>query len=96
MKWTDPKLLSTIIDEALGDTGLTDTFNEHRVCHLWSEVVGQGVNRYTFKRFVDRGVLHVYITSAALKQELSFHRAMLVERLNKAVGATVITEIQFH
>lgn len=96
MKRTDPKLVSTIIDEALGDNGLTTTFNEHRIAHLWAEIVGPGVNRYTFKRYVSNGVLHVYITSSALKQELSFQRKPLVDRLNNAVGTRVITDIKFH
>lgn len=96
MKRTDPKLVSAIIDEALGDSGMTSTFNEHKAAHLWCEIVGPGVNRYTFKRFVDNGTLHVYITSAALKQELSFHRASLVARINDAVGTQVINDIKFH
>ena len=40
--------------------------------------------------------MHVYITSAVLKNELSFCRASLVEKINKAVGSDVLTEIVFH
>ena len=58
--------------------------------------MGPGVNRYTFKRYVDHGVMHVFLTSAALKNELSFHRARIVERINQAVGTQAITSIIFH
>lgn len=96
MKRTEPQQIGAIIDAALGQQNLSDTFNEHKAVYLWTEIVGPGINRYTYRRYVERGVLHVYITSAELKQELSFSRAALAERLNNAVGAPVIKEIRFH
>ena len=96
MKRTEPKQIGRIIDEALGNENLAETFNEHKVNYLWSEIVGPGINRYTYRRYVERGVLHVYMTHAELKQELSFHRSELAARLNGIVGSEVIKEIIFH
>lgn len=96
MKRTEPKSIAEIIRESIEHAGLKDTVAEQRACYLWAEVVGPGVNRYTFKRYVERGVLHVYITSAALKNELSFNRTALMEQINRAVGSNVITNIVFH
>lgn len=96
MKRTDPKSIAEIIREGIRQAGLTDTVAEQRACYLWPEIVGPGVNRYTFKRYVERGVLHVYITSAPLKNELSFNRAALVEQINRAVGSAAIKSIEFH
>ena len=51
----------------------------------------------TTRRYVDSNhIFHVYLTSAVVKNELSFNRTALVEALNKAVGSTVITDIKFH
>ena len=96
MKRTDPKLLGDIIKENLKHYGIESDFNAQRAVYLWPEIVGPGVNRYTTRRFVDQGVLHVFISSASLKNELSFMRAGIVEALNVAVGANVITEIVLH
>lgn len=96
MKRTDPKTIGRIIDEALNDAGLTTSFNEQKLCHLWAEIVGPGINRYTTRRYVDRATLHVYISSAPLKNELSFLRRRLVSQLNEAVGAHVIDNITIH
>lgn len=96
MKRTEPRSVAQIIDEALEMTGMTDDFNRHRLCSLWPEIVGPVINRMTTRRFVDAGTLHVYLTSAVLKNELSFNRAALVSALNNAAGATVITDIKFH
>lgn len=96
MKRTEPKSVGDIIRESIEAAGMTDTVAEQRACYLWPEVVGPGINRYTFKRYVERGVLHVYITSAALKNELAFNRAALVEQINRAVGSNAISNIVFH
>jgi predicted nucleic acid-binding Zn ribbon protein len=96
MKHTEAKQVGEIISEMIAATGNERTFEEQQLCYLWPEIVGPAVNRYTMRRFIDRGVLHVYLSSASLKSDLSFMRAQLVERLNEAVGSQVITDIAIH
>ena len=69
---------------------------EQRALYMWPEIVGPGVNRYTTRRYVDHGVMHVYLSSAVLKNELSFHKTSLVEQLNRAAGSNVISQIVLH
>lgn len=59
-------------------------------------MVGASINRYTTRRYVDHGVLHVYLTSASLKNELGFVRDRLMDAINRWVGADVVKEIVFH
>lgn len=96
MKRTYPKHIAAVIDETMARAGLTDSFNEQRASAAWAEIVGPGINRYTLRRFVENGVLHVFLSSAPLKNELSFSRARLVEALNKYVGVEAIKDIRFH
>ncbi|MBR5332491.1 MAG: DUF721 domain-containing protein [Muribaculaceae bacterium] len=96
MKRTEAKCIKDIIDAAINDSGISTSFDEQKLCYLWPEVMGQSINRYTTRRYVENGVLHVYLSSAALKNELQFHRTRLVEELNKAAGRNVITNIIFH
>lgn len=96
MKKTQPMPIGAIVDRLLAENGVTDLYAEQRLCYLWPEIVGQGINRLTTRRFVERGVLHVYLTSAVLKNELMFQREALVKALNGAVGSEVIHDIKFH
>jgi hypothetical protein len=96
MKRSEPKLLVDIINEALRRDGLQTEFNEQRALYLWPQVVGPGVNRYTTRRFMDHGVMHVFISSATLKNDLSFMRPRLIEALNQLVGANTVTDIVLH
>lgn len=96
MKRTEPKLIVDIIRESLERDGIESRFNEQRAAYLWGDVVGPGVNRYTTRRYVEHGVLHVFLSSASLKQELSFMRQSIIKSLNAAVGTAVINDIVLH
>ena len=96
MRRTEPLLFSEIFNRVVEQSGHADTYAEQRACFVWPEVVGQGVNRYTTHRYVDHGTMHVYITSASLKNELGFHKAALIEQINRRVGRNVITSITIH
>ncbi len=96
MKRQDPKQIGDIIRQALENDNSAASLNEQKISYLWPEIVGPGINRYTTRRFVESGVLHVYISSAALKNELQFMRSHLIASLNKAAGADVINNIIIH
>lgn len=97
MKRTYPRQIGFIIDEAMRQSGLDSRFDAQRAAAAWVDVVGPAINRYTTRRYVDGTVLHVYLSSAPLKQELSFQRPRIVEAINRAVGrGEVITDVIIH
>ena len=96
MKKRYAQSVAEIIDKAFEDTGLTHTVAEQRLCYLWPEIVGPGINRYTTRRYVADGTLHVYISSGVLKGELQFMKSRLIAPLNKAVGTEVIHSVVIH
>ena len=97
MKRTDPKILRDIIEDSLNDAGMSTNFARQRASFMWSEVVGPVINRRTVRRYVDSsGVLHVYIDSASLKNDLQFMRSTLLSRLNEAAGSDALTDVMSH
>lgn len=96
MKRTDPISVRQLIDKVMLEGDTRESVMQQRASFLWTEVVGSGVNRYTFRRYVDKGVLHVYITSAALKNDLAFMRRNILSEINSRLGATVLTDIIIH
>ena len=95
-KKTEAKRLGDIINEMIAASGHADTYDEQRLCYLWTEVVGPTINRYTTRRYVDHGTLHVYLSSASLKNELSYLTETLADKLNEATGRHVIDRIEIH
>ena len=96
MKRTEAKRVDQIIREAVEAAGQADTYDEYRLCYLWPEIAGPWINSQTTRRYVENGILHVYIASAPLRSELSFALERLTEALNQAVGRPIITGIQLH
>lgn len=98
MKRTDPQQIGDIIREVFVRAGQKDNADRYRALVSWGNIVGSGINRMTTRRYVtDLGVMHVYISSAAVKQDLMFQRERLVRELNVYAGADgTITELVIH
>lgn len=96
MKRTEPISIKQLIDKVMLESDTREAMMQQRASYLWTEVVGAGVNRFTFRRYVDKGVLHVYITSASLKNDLGFLRQNIVKEINSRLGAEVLSDIVIH
>ncbi len=95
MKRTEAKNIGQIIDELLKRENLDVALDEHRASAMWPQIVGDGINRYTIKRYVNNGVMTVHLSSASLSNELMLNRASIIQRINEALGREVIHEIIF-
>lgn len=98
MKKIEPQQVGDIINDVFRRAGQEDNACRHRALVNWVNVVGQGINQKTTRRYVtDDGVMHVYIASAAIKQDLMFMRQKLLEALNSyAAHPTAITDLILH
>ena len=95
MKRTEARDIGQIINDVLKRENLDVALDEHRASALWPQIVGDGINRYTIRRFVKDGVMTVYLSSAALKSELMLNREGIIQRINEALGRDIIREIIF-
>jgi len=95
MKRTEARDIGQIINDVLKRENLDVALDEHRASALWPQIVGDGINRYTIRRFVKDGVMTVYLSSAALKSELMLNREGIIQRINEALGREIIREIIF-
>lgn len=97
MKRIEPKLLQDIINDSLQSMGLHTRFARQRASFMWAEVMGPFITRRTVRRYVDEaGVLHVYINSSSLKNDLQYMRSQLLARLNEAAGGDFLTDVVIH
>jgi len=87
--------LGEIIQELLKLQHLDRKLNETRLLDSWVGVVGGAISKYTSDLYIKNKVLYVKISSAVLRNELLMSRQILVDSLNKNVGAEVITDIRF-
>ena len=95
MKHTEAKNIGQIIADVLRKENLDVALDEHRASALWPQIVGDGINRYTIRRYVKDGVMTVHLSSASLANELMLNRATIIQRINEALGRDIIHEIVF-
>ena len=75
--------------------GLETPLLEYRIMHAWEELMGPVIMRYTRQVYVRQGMLHVQLSSSALKQNLMMEHKQLTKRLNDHVGSLVISDVKF-
>lgn len=93
MKHRKTEKLGDVLRRSLRENGLETPLNEQRILAVWPRVMGPMIASYTRQVFIKNQTLYVNLSSAPLRQELMMQRKRLVNSLNQAVGAQVITDI---
>ena len=95
MRNSNEQTIGEAIREFLHTFDLEDKLNESRLIHSWEKVAGNLVARHTQHLHIRNKILFVKIDSPALRCELNYSRARIVELLNREVKAGVIEDIVF-
>ena len=66
---------------------------EVRVERAWGELLGPMIMRSTQQLFVKNSVLHVFLSSSVLRNELLMNRKRLLKNLNDYAGEEAIKDI---
>ncbi len=88
--------LREVLKDLIDEYRIGPKLREASVINLWSEVTGKAISSRTSKIYIRDGVLHVYLTSSVVKNELMMLREALRQRLNKDAGEEVVREIVLH
>ena len=59
----------------------------------WKSLMGNGVNSYTKEVVLKGTTLYVSLTSAVLREELSYGKQKIVKMINDELGKEVIKEV---
>jgi predicted nucleic acid-binding Zn ribbon protein len=87
--------LALLLGPALKDLGIHRQTREAQVAALWPALVGARLAPECRPERLQRGILTVRTTSAALSHQLRLERTILIDRLNAQLGDQVIREIRF-
>lgn len=88
-------LAGGLLGELIKSLGLETRLKQQRAVSAWRDIVGPQLAAVTRVKQVKDGIVFVSCRSSAWSQELALHRAQILEKLNAAAGAKVITDIRF-
>ena len=63
------------------------------VQEAWKSLMGNGVNSYTKEVVLKGTTLYVSLTSAVLREELSYGKQKIVKMINEELGKEVIKDV---
>ncbi len=89
----DEKPLKQLIDKMLRSYGLGDKLDEMSLVKSWEELVGKMIANHTKDIYFNKGVLYVQLDSSTLRQELSYVKSDLIQKLNDKAGKVMVKDI---
>jgi len=84
--------LSDLIREYRLEKGL----KEAEVLNIWESIAGKVITARTKRTYLRDGVLHIYLTSSVVRNELMMLRDSIKNRINSRAGEEVVREIVLH
>ncbi|MDG1045017.1 MAG: DUF721 domain-containing protein [Bacteroidia bacterium] len=71
-------------------------YEETSVINSWEQIVGTMIAKKTSKIFINKKVLYLTLTSPALKNELRYHKLVLIDKINDFAKQKIINDINFY
>lgn len=88
--------LKEALEELIKEYRLAPKLKEASVINIWESVTGRAITARTKKIYIREGVLHIYLSSAVVKNELMMLRESLKQQINSKAGEDVVTQIVIH
>ena len=96
MRRDEERSLADVLKLFIQKNRLEKGLIEAEVRRLWPEVMGSGVAHYTQKVQLKGKILHVYLSSSVLREELMYGRKKRIAMLNEALDGDYIDSVQLN
>ena len=91
----EPQIISKVLDEIIHSKALNKGLINAKVRQSWPSLMGENIDRYTEKIIVRNKTLIISLSSAPLREELTYGKEKIVKMINKEFGRKLIEKIIF-
>lgn len=92
-RFNEEQSVGDVLKQFMQDNRLQAGMDKMDVRDAWKNLMGNGVNNYTREIMLRGTTLYVELTSAVLREELSFGKAKIVKMLNEELKREVVKDI---
>lgn len=85
--------VADVLKAFISDNNLQKGMDVINAREAWAKLMGNGVNNYTRAVSLQGSVLYVELTSAVLREELSYGRQKIIKMINEDLGRNVVTDV---
>ena len=96
MKKKKPQKLGDIIRTVLSERGYLKQCLEAEIINRWPDLVGERIADVTECRDVKSGVIYVKVSSSSWRNEISFLKKEIMDKIKKETRCKTIKDITFY
>ncbi len=85
--------IADVLKEIIGKNKLQPGIDEVMVKDAWKSLMGNGVNSYTRNVILKNGTLYVELTSAVLREELTYGKDKIIKLINEELRRDVVINV---
>lgn len=95
MSKTPVKTIGSELEHLLTSLGIDHRVHEQIVVNDFDRIMGEAFTKRAKAVKIERGVLFIEVTNSVWRHELFYQKQMIKQRLNEALGETLVKEIIF-
>ena len=93
MRGNNHRRVGEIIKKLMKNPKLSEKLDELDAIDIWEELIGSALCKYIVDQKIYKGILHVKLKSAVVRDELSYKKSSLIFKINQRLGKFLITDI---
>ena len=92
-RFNNENSVGDVLKEILQANKLQPGIDQVAVKEAWKNLMGNGVNTYTKNVALKGSTLYVELSSAVLRQELSYGKDKIIAMINEELRRDIVTEV---
>jgi hypothetical protein len=92
-RFNDHNSIEDVLKEFIQANRLQPGIDKIDVRDAWKNLMGNGVNNYTREIMLKGTTLYVELTSAVLREELSYGKEKIIKMINEELRREVVKEV---
>ena len=92
-RFNEEQPISNVLKQFMQENKLQPGMDKIDVRDAWKNLMGNGVNNYTRDIMLKGTTLYVELTSAVLREELSYGKAKIVKMINEELKREVVKDV---
>ena len=89
----EPQLLGKVLSEIVESKALSRGITNEKINGLWNQLLGDNISQFTDKVELRNETLYISLSSAPLREELSYGKEKIMRMLNEEMGKETIKKI---
>ena len=95
MKGNGINSLENILKKIFNKPKIKKKLEETEVLNQIDEILGNNLTTYIYKKYINNGILYIYLSSSVLRNELSFQKDGIIDSINNKLSKKIVKDIVF-